>query len=92
MKVIKVKNLGATRSTFKIQLFFLDPGQVISSCCGTLSYCDMRWQWYLLEGGWEKHARHMVAATMMTNAIDDMDSADSQAPQEDVGEGVKSTE
>jgi len=40
----------------------------------------MRWQWYLLEGGWEKHARHMVAATMMTNAIDDIDSADSQAP------------
>lgn len=46
----------------------------------------------MLEGGWENQAQHMVAATIMTNAIDDIYSADSQAPLKDVGEGIKSTE
>lgn len=39
MKVIEVKNLGATRSTFKISLFFLDPGQDISPRCDSFLLC-----------------------------------------------------
>lgn len=76
MKVIEVKELGATRSTFKISLFLI-LGKIFHHAV-TVSYCAMEWQWYLLEGGWEKHARHMGGASIMTKVTDAIYSADTR--------------